>query len=312
MYPPDLDFQRLKSQVSLERVLALRGLLGKLRARGRSLVGPCPLHGGDNPSAFVVDLDKNLWNCFTRCGRGGDLVDFVRLLDRLSYRQTALYLAAIAAPFGSTPAASTAPTDRRPFQPFVHRLCLQHDNPFLAAKAIRPTTAARFEAGRYLGRGFLQGCIAVRLHDSEARPLGYAGRRLDSEQAARLGKWKFPPRLPRSQLLYNFHRVRPPPMGTLVLTECPWAVMRLDQLDIPAVALLGIHLSSAQHQLLRSASSCVVLLLDGDSAGRAAATRIHYQLLPTLDVQVVDLPDGSDPDDLQDDDLRQRLSLFLS
>jgi hypothetical protein len=47
------------------------------RGEGR---GPCPLHGGDNPTAFVVLEDTLRWRCWTRCEPGyGDALDFVRL-----------------------------------------------------------------------------------------------------------------------------------------------------------------------------------------------------------------------------------------
>jgi len=64
--PPSLDFRRLKKAVSIEQVLAQRGLLDGLRLRGHRLVGPCPVHGGDNPRAFVVDRHKGLWRCYAK------------------------------------------------------------------------------------------------------------------------------------------------------------------------------------------------------------------------------------------------------
>ena len=93
MILPHLDFQWLKRRVSIEQVLADKALLSQLRRGNGRLVGPCPLHWGDNPNAFVVSLRKNLWRCFTGCDAGGDVVELVRRLDRKSYRLTAEYLA---------------------------------------------------------------------------------------------------------------------------------------------------------------------------------------------------------------------------
>ena len=259
MIPSHLDFRRLKRLVSIEQVLADRGLLGSLRRRRESLVGPCPLHHGHNPSAFVVHLSRNLWRCFTACDSGGDVVELVRRLDSASYRNVALYLASLAS---TGPPPPTPPPPRQPFRPFRYTLHLQPNVGFLQQKGISPSTALRFEAGAYAGRGFLEGCIGVRLHDPDGLPLGYAGRRLDPDQAFQFGKWKFPPRLPRNQLLYNLHRVRHHLPGPLLLTECPWSVMRLDQLHIPAVALLGVHLSLAQRQSLASVTRILLLFDD--------------------------------------------------
>jgi DNA primase len=62
MIPRTLDLKRLKQTVTIEQVLSDEGLLDRFHRRGPRLVGPCPLHGGDNPTAFTVDLDRNIWH----------------------------------------------------------------------------------------------------------------------------------------------------------------------------------------------------------------------------------------------------------
>ena len=143
----------------------------------------------------------------------------------------------------------------------------------------------------------LQGCIGVRLHDADGAPLGYAGRRL---QPGDRGKWVFPPRLPKNQLLYGLHHLQA--AAQLVLVEGPWEVLRLTQLGIPAVALLGTQLSLHQAQLLCPWPHPVVLL-DGDAAGHRAARRIARRLGTTP----ILLAGGVDPADLGDHELRSLL-----
>jgi DNA primase len=181
---------------------------------------------------------------------------------------------------------------------------------WLKNKGITTKTAKRFEVGLYQGSGFLSECIGVRLHDLQGLPIGYAGRRLNPEQQKHNGKWIFPPALPKKDLLYNFHRVRSYLHKGLVVVECPWGVMRLDQLNIPAVALLGTHLSHTQHELLRNVPK-IILMLDGDIAGRQAAARIHKILQTTTQVQQVNLPTGTDPDDLDNHALGRVRKLLL-
>jgi DNA primase len=83
--------------------------------------------------------------------------------------------------------------------------------------------------------------------------------------------------------------------------------MRLHQLDVPAVALLGAHLSAPQRQLLTNAKR-VVIILDGDSTGRTASTQVKKALIDSTDVQILNLPDDLDPDDLSDQELKSLLS----
>lgn len=312
MHPPFIAFSYLKRTVSIETVLTAKGLAKSLKRRGQRLVGPCPVHGGDNPQAFVVDLARDLWYCFTRCQGGGDVVELVHRMHHVGYRQCAHYLATLAQ--APTPPSCRVTTPRqKPFRPYTRRLRLDPHAPLLRQKGIRPDTAQRFEAGGYYGPGFLQGCSAVRLHDPQAHPLGYAGRRLDPQQARRYGKWKFPPGLAKRELLYGFHHITRQRHQGLVVVECPWGVMRLMQIGFPAVALLGIQISSAQLHLL-CRTSRIVLLLDGDEAGRSASRTIANALTQHAGVRVhrIELPQGLDPDDLNDTDLTHRLRPFFS
>jgi DNA primase len=301
MIPEHLTFKYLKRRVSITAVLHDKGLMTAFKKRADQLVGPCPVHRGDNPNAFVISLSKNIWHCFTQCNAGGDVVKLVRRLDSKTYRQTASYLASLA----HTPTASSLihQTHRtKIFHPFTKYLALSPSTPWLNKKGISSLTAKRFEAGAYDAPGFLNGCIGVRLHDLQGHPIGYAGRRLHPKQVQLYGKWKLPPAFPKNQLLYNFHRLSSYTHKALVIVEGPWAVMRLAQLNIPAVAPLGIHLSKTQRDLIRTRQH-VILMLDGDCAGRRATTRIRNALEPDTNVDSITLPLNHDPDDLTDDQL---------
>lgn len=309
MIPAHLDFKYLKTTVSIADVLAHKGLLAQYKNHGHKLTGPCPVHGGDNPQAFVVNLAKNIWHCFTGCNAGGDLIDFVRRMDRISHRHAAEYLAQLA---GALPVHHHIESVvRRPFRPFKKRLSLNPHTPWLRKKGIHPATARQFEAGAYYGPGFLQDCIGVRLHDQQGRPVGYAGRRLNRGHIKTYGKWKFPTGLPKASLLYNFHRISNPMQQSLVVVECPWGAMRLSQLSIPAVALLGTSLSAKQLSALINVAR-IVLMLDGDRAGKSAMPRIKAALESHTSVRTYILPKDLDPDDLNDDQLLKASYLFLS
>jgi DNA primase len=298
-----LDFRDLKARVAIEHVLADKGLLARFSVRGDKLVGPCPLHLGDSNTAFVVSRSRNLWYCFTRCRCGGDVIDLVRRLQGCSYSDTARYLADLAG-VAMLPAVTLPP-----FVPFTARMLLDPSASFLGHKQIRPDTARAFEAGAYHGRGFLQGCIAVRLHDPAGQPLGYAGRVLDPERALRQGKWRLPPRFPKASVLFNYHRVAAQLCQGVVLVEDPWSVMRFAQIGISALALLGTTLSPAQHSLLVAAPR-ILLMLDGDGAGRLATQDLR-RCLTHARVASVALPDEIDPDQLSDRELRTCCGLFL-
>lgn len=309
------SFRWLKAQVSVEQVLQAYGLQDRLRLHGATLVGPCPLHGGDHPTAFRAHLTRNIWHCFTACG-GGDVVDLIRHVEHCSHAQAACHLRRLAldAPRRSRrpPRTPRAPVSRPGWRPFRRQIPLDPCTPFLQLrKRITPATARHFEAGWTAHCRFLHRTIAVRLHDIEGHPLGYAGRRLDPLSIQRWGKWRFPRQLPKAELLYNAHRAAPVRDRGIVLVECPWSVMRVHQAGWPGVvALLGTSMSDVQQTWLAQAP-VVLLLLDGDEAGRTAARRLRARCSRTTRVTIEDLPDGMDPDDLSDLDILQRLQRHL-
>ena len=140
-----LSFSRLKRLVSIAAVLEDKGLLNQFRKQGDQFFGPCPIHQGDNPNAFVISISKNLYHCFTGCNGGGDVIDLVRRLDGKSFRQTALYLSSLSS-YTRIPVRSSP---KKKFVPFTRRLPLDHAAKFFHSKKILPATAHGFEAGAY-------------------------------------------------------------------------------------------------------------------------------------------------------------------
>ena len=79
---PGLDYQKLRSVITIEQVLRLLGFRAS-RRRGRNARGPCPLHTPSDAGGhcFSVDLERNLFRCF-HCGAAGNQLDLWRLAQR--------------------------------------------------------------------------------------------------------------------------------------------------------------------------------------------------------------------------------------
>ncbi len=299
-------------RVPITAILQDNHLLGEIKRIGDRLVGCCPIHGGDNPHAFVVTISKNLWYCFTGCQKGGDSVELVQCLLGKSYRSALNYLNSLAVnpfvrlindDFPSPPCSSA-------FVPFTRSLPLEGTHPFIQKKGISMDTATFFDSGFYAYKGFLKNCVGVRLHDPGGQPLGYIGRRLEPSEILQYGKWKFPKGFPKNQMLFNYHRVLSQLRRGLVVVECPWGVMRLNCLNAPSVSLLGTSASSEQIEMLSKASQ-IICMLDGDAAGRAGAVKLRHQVGDKVPFYTVDLPENQDVDDLTDFELRCLLTPFF-
>jgi DNA primase len=79
---PERDIERLKNEVSVERLIESAGI--ELTKSGKDKIGQCPFHQDDKPS-LVVTPSKNLWHCFG-CQMGGGPIDWVMKKNGVSFR----------------------------------------------------------------------------------------------------------------------------------------------------------------------------------------------------------------------------------
>ena len=79
---PEQEIERLKNEVSVERLVEASGI--ELKRGGKDLLGRCPFHEDDTAS-LVVTPAKNLWHCFG-CGIGGGPIDWVMKHQGVSFR----------------------------------------------------------------------------------------------------------------------------------------------------------------------------------------------------------------------------------
>jgi DNA primase len=80
---PDEVIERLKEEVSLQRLVELAGV--ELRRQGKDLVGLCPFHE-ERTASLVISPEKNLWHCMGACQAGGSVIDWVMRAEGVSFR----------------------------------------------------------------------------------------------------------------------------------------------------------------------------------------------------------------------------------
>lgn len=144
--------------------------------------------------------------------------------------------------------------------------------------------------------------------DHQGRIVAFSGRLLDPppgapperEPGAKYVNSPEGPLYTKGQILYGLHegRVEIRRRGWALLCEGNFDLVALHQAGFPnAVAPMGTALTDAQGKLLRRFAERVVLLFDGDAAGRKAV-RAAFDVLAKvgLDASVVNLPPGQDPD----------------
>jgi transposase len=91
-----IDYAALRSQISMEQVLAQLGCLSRLKGSGAQRRGPCPIHAPADlrNRSFSVNLDKQVFHCFhPPCGAHGNVLDLWAATHRLPLYEAARHLA---------------------------------------------------------------------------------------------------------------------------------------------------------------------------------------------------------------------------
>ncbi len=103
---PEAELERLKAEVSVQRLAEARGV--ELRRHGADLIGLCPFHEDHEPS-LVISPRKNLWHCLGACQAGGSVVDWVMRAEGVSFRHAVELLREDLPPFAAPPLAPARP-----------------------------------------------------------------------------------------------------------------------------------------------------------------------------------------------------------
>ena len=93
-----------------------------------------------------------------------------------------------------------------------------------------------------------------------------------------------------------------------MLVEGFFDCIKVVQAEHVCVAMMGCSLSEEQEGLLVQRFSQVVIMLDGDDAGRKGAGEIGAKLAHRMWVRVVNVPNGKQPDQLSIQEVQQFLA----
>ena len=142
--------------------------------------------------------------------------------------------------------------------------------------------------------------IAFPIHAATGRPVAFGARALDPDDRAKYINSPETPVYNKSATLYGLWRDRDAirNAGVALVVEGYMDLIALAQHGIEnAVASSGTALTPDHARLLRRYAPKTVLVFDGDAAGATAAMRGIGSLFEVgLEVRVVTLPEGHDPD----------------
>jgi len=304
---PFVDFREVRSRITMEKVLEHYGVLDTFKRTGTRLSGPCPIHGGTNPTQFRVDTEKNIWNCFSECKHGGNVLDFIAKKEDVSIHEAAIKacewfnvpLDEVKTTEQSAPEArehspaTTAkpittpppkPEDCTPNPPLKFRLeKLDRSHPYFAERALSLETVIDFGLGYFTGdKGLMVGRIVIPIHNVKGDVVAYAGR-WPGNPPEGAPKYKLPTGFKKGQEVFNLDRaIKEKTERPMVIVEGFFDAIKMHQHGYRnVVALMGSTMSAEQEHLIHrntNANSRVVVMFDEDQAGKAGREEIATRL----------------------------------
>ncbi|MFN3870977.1 MAG: DNA primase [Aquificaceae bacterium] len=305
----------------------------ELKRVGNNYTARCPFHPDDTPS-FYVSPSKGIFKCFG-CGVGGDAVKFVSLYENVDYWEAVEILAKrynIPIKLKRKEKNSQLLLALQRVADYYHKKL--RENPkaleYLQSRGISSKTIGKFllgfggnteklvsllkeenlleiyeksanlvkiEEGIY--RDLFRNRLIIPIRDIKGNVIGFGGRSLDGSHPKYVNSPESEVFKKRSTL-FGLYEAKDyiKEEEEIVVVEGYFDLMSLWQEGIRnCVAPLGTALTEEHASTLSKLSKRVLLLYDGDKAGRKAVrSSTPYLLAEGMEVRVAYLPEGEDPD----------------
>ena len=269
----------------------------------------CPLHDGDNKTAFVIYLNTGVWHCFSHnchLKYGGNLVGLLRGLlskkedvDIVSIQDTVQYAFKLLDISAQDLRQYTADLEKRKLNEQAS-IFFNNDQtislPTIKRSHVREKLA--IPSHYYLARQYPSGILdrydigdctesglpmtdraVVPIYDEQHKfMIGCSGR----SNNGHLPKWKHSKDFQVSNFLYNlwFAKDYIFKSKVAILVESPGNVWRLEENDIHnSLALFGCQVSRQQEAILSTLGIlALIVIMDNDNAGQKAYDKIKNRL----------------------------------
>jgi DNA primase len=286
-----IAWDEIKQNIRIGTVLRRYGYYAPERESYRI---PCPLHGGRNLSFSVSERD-GLWNCFSKCGKGGSVIDLVAALEKIDIKEAAHK---ITSDFNLSPAQASVALARATTNKVERWKTLQKES----EEVVLPPHTELEEGYRGLRRATIEHWGLARVPEGVLIPLMNANGKVCSWSVRRDDN------NPKYTNAIGISKCYPYGLGLnaqdIINEGKCWLVEgQLDACGMwnqglkNVVALMGSSLSERQAMLLLSLTSRLILCMDGDEAGQIGAAKIWRQWRDVFGITIWTLPDNTDPDE---------------
>jgi DNA primase len=310
----------IKDLVDIDALLSLIGFVPKYR-NSKEIRGACPIHRGNNVTAFRFNIEKRTFACFTKgCQEtGNDIVNLVMKCFGCDFMTAIKYLADLAGINLDLLEIDPAAVEKREIKRFMSieekmdfynklssevpedmaKLFMLNRDNYYIDRGFSEEILDYFEVGKaYDAYGVSRATIPVR--DDVCRLVGILGRRTDCDDPPKFIPIDDSLTFDKSKILYNMCSAKSAIDSTaaksVIIVEGftdVWNLVRHGFLN--TVAVMTARVLEPQVQILSKYCLTVCLMLDGDTAGQEGTVKSKKLLEQGFKVKVIPVPDGKDP-----------------
>lgn len=352
-----IDEKFIEELKQKNNIVDIVGRYCTLKKKGKSHWACCPLPGhSEKTPSFTVNEDGQFFKCFG-CGRGGDVITFVRTMENLDYVGAVRFLA--------EQCGMPMPDDNRDYKEiaaarskrdrllalmrttayfYVHNLAKEgaaEHRAYLRKRGMDKRTVTAFGLGASLDRfslvnhlrekGFTDeemlrsgvcqqrtneagkpylfdaqfGRLIIPIIDNLGNVIAFGGRVLEAKpQFAKYKNTQETELFIKNRTLFNINNLKKEKnahgLANVIMVEGYMDVISVYGAGFKnVVASMGTSLTIEQARMLKRYTDVVLICYDGDAAGQHATVRgLDILKNEGLEVKVVTLPDGLDPDDV--------------
>jgi len=293
----------------------------KMRNEGVMIRSCCKLHGGNSPSAFVINSETGLWYCHTGTCGGGDIYTLVQAMEEISFPNAVQWVAG----FFGVSINDLQITERqdnylKEVKAWVKTMQSHRKSdltPFILDVPVREVKKFRTfkeETLEHFSLGFVDEISLeknsggfYKLKNRLVIPIiqngVQVGASLRKTKAQDFPKWSHQPlSIKTNQLLYNYDAVHGQPR--FVIVEGALDVWAFHEIGIPAVATFGAHVTEEQYKLLMRTGADLIFAYDSDEAGQNATQKVAELFRHKANIECVSFADGKDPESVEREQLK--------
>lgn len=309
------------------------------KSGSRDYSGLCPFHNEDTPS-FYVNPDKKVFYCFG-CKKSGNLVQFIQQKEMMSFVEALEFIAnKFGIPLDFDGKFSGEENKIKPYLKTMSEIIEEYKLAFSKNKQAKDYMKKRKISSQILKDfkvGYSEGNVVITkkdqkkemielgiasekgsrlsetmtgriifpINDRYGRPIAMGGRALDKNIKNKYLNSRNNILYDKSKNLFGIFNARNhiTEKDFVIITEGFFDCMRLHEKGFRnSVAILGTSFTNNHIKELLRLTKNFILLFDGDKSGKKAMFEACLKAPQfNINLRIVELPDGQDPDDFLKD-----------